>query len=334
MARLTSVSMPPSPVIADLVRELTRTFDRATHKRGAHHQASELLTQASRDPLVLTEALARYVSAPNSLNRKNYPVVAVPVASTPHFELVLNCWIPLPDRRTDLTTKAIHHHGDLLLSTTNVFGPGYEHWLFSSPRWKHGLVHTMSVLDVRPHRLHEVAFVDAHVPHVPLYPKTLSITMALWSTRFDTSWKDHIKRIGFLKRRAATLRTLAIAAGLKRALELKVADDFDFSPVNGGFEAMKERKEFELGPNEDHLQSVFHILQETGNQQLGPLIRKTLATQAIQNATVVTSLLARLDANQPIEGKLSAGHYGIPFANFTAQDIRRVLEATDGPTPF
>lgn len=321
--------MQPNQVTVDLVRALTRVFDHAAHKRAAHHQARPLLEQASREPQLLSDALTRYLSAPESLNRKNYPVVAVPVASTPHFELVLNCWIPLPDRRTDITTKAIHHHGDLLLSTTNVFGPGYEHWLFSAPRLRQGTLHSMRVLDVRPHRLHEVAFVDANVPHVPLYPKALSVTLALWSSRFDTSWKDRVKRIGFLKRRAGQLRTLAIAAGLKKTLELKMAEDFDFFPVPGGFEAMKVRKEFDLGPNEDHLQSVFHVLQETGNARLAGIVRDSLAAHPIANRSAVESLLERLEGDRPIEGRLSAGHYAIPFANFTATDIRRVAVQND-----
>lgn len=318
--------MPAPSAITDLVQELTRTFDRAAHKRAAHHEARHILEQASRDPRVLSGALERYVSRPESLNRKHYPVVALPVASTPHFELVLNCWIPLPDRRTDVTTKAIHHHGDLLLSTTNIFGPGYEHWRFSAARRKQGLVHTMRALDISQHRLHEVAFVDAYVPHVPLYPSALSITMALWSSRLATSWKDRVKRLGALKQRAATLRKLAMAAGLKNRLELKVVDDFDFFPVEGGFEAMKVRKEFELGPNTDHLQSVFHILQETGNARLGTTIKSSLSSNQISNRAAVESLLERLATDEPIDGKLSPHHYGIPFANFTASDIRRVLD--------
>lgn len=192
----------------------------------------------------------------------------------------------------------------------------------------------MAVVDISPHLLHEVAFVDAQVPHVPLYPKALSITMALWSSRFTTSWKDRVKRIGVLKKRAAALRGLAMAAGLKKTLELKVADDFDFFPVDGGFEAMKIRKEFELGPNEDHLQSVFHVLQETGNERLGGVVRKTLASKAIANRAAIDSLLERLVAGRPIEGKLSVGHHGVSFANFTTSDIKRVLDAENRMQEF
>jgi hypothetical protein len=240
---------------------------------------------------------------------------------------VLNCWIPLPNRDTDLTTKAIHHHGDMLLSTVTIFGPGYEHWLFTRPRLKAGLVHTLNAVDVSPHRLHDVAFVDDHVPHVPLYPKSLSVTLALWSSQSDVSIKDRIKRIPVLKRNSAALRNAAVRLGLRQALDLKVVEYFDFFPVPDGFEAMKDRKEFDLGPNEDNLHSLFHVISETGNAALSGVIKQTLASGAVKNRALVESLNAQLAADRSIEGKLSAGHFDVPFANYRAADIRRALAA-------
>ncbi|HEY0714593.1 MAG TPA: hypothetical protein VGF45_18050 [Polyangia bacterium] len=325
--------MPPiSPVMRDLVAALEDIFRRATHKRAAHHLAKPVLEQASRDPRFITEALAKYLALPASFNRLNYPVVSLPVTVNPHFELVVNCWIPLPTAETDVTTKAIHHHGDMLLSTATIFGPGYEHWLFTRPRTKAGLVHTMTAFDASPHRLHEVAFVDDHVPHVPLYPKSLSLTLALWSSQFDVSVMDRVKRIPVLQRNSRILREAAVRIGLRQALALKIPEYFDFFPVDGGFEAMKVRKEFDLGPNEDHLRSLFHVILETGNAPLATIIDRALATGQVTNRPLVESLNAELKAERPIAGKLSAGHYDIPFANYRARDIKRAL-ASQNLTP-
>jgi hypothetical protein len=323
--------------LRDLVDNLVGVFRRASHKRAAHHLARPLLEEASREPRVFTEALAQYLASPEAFNRQNYPVVSVPITANPHFELVVNCWIPLPTRETDVTTKAIHHHGDMLLSTATIFGPGYQHWLFTRPRKKEGassedLVHTMTAVDVRPHRLHEVAFVDDHMPHVPLYPRSLSLTLALWSSQHDVSIVDRVKRIPILKQNSRALRTALIRLGLTRALDLKVVEYFDFFPVAGGFQAMKERKEFDLGPNEDYLFSLFHVISGTGNAALAPIVERTLAGGAVTKAALVSELLARLRADQPIEGKLSPGHYDIPFANYRSADIKRGLGLpTEGP---
>ena len=39
-------------------------------------------------------------------------MVAVPLASNPWFELSINCWIPLPTRETDLSTKAVTNYSN------------------------------------------------------------------------------------------------------------------------------------------------------------------------------------------------------------------------------
>jgi hypothetical protein len=314
-----------SGVMRELVEALKGVFRKATHKRAAHYTARPILEQASRDLRFFSEALAAHLSGPEQFNRLNYPVISVPVTYNPYFELVVNCWIPLPTAETDVTTKAIHHHGDMLLSTATIFGPGYEHWMFTRPRAKHDLVHTMSPIDVRPHRRHEVAFVDDHVPHVPLYPKSLSMTLALWSSQHEVSFKDRLKRVPLLKRNARVLRAAAVRLGLRNTLDLKLPEYFDFFPVAGGFEAMKDRKEFELGPNEDHLHSLFHVIAATDNAHLAGVIQKTLDTGLVNNRQLVESLSRRLAAGEAIEGKLSRGHFDIPFANYRVDDIKRAV---------
>ena len=150
----------------------------------------------------------------------------LPIALNPYFELVVNCWIPLPDRRTDLSTKAIHHHGKLLLSTATIFGPGYEHWTFSPPEpvsakqdyWK------MRLLERAPHPLHHVAFVDAQVAHVPMYPKDLTLTLALWTSSAPTTVRDFVKRVPWVNRNANALRTASDRLGLRKTLDLNVVE--------------------------------------------------------------------------------------------------------------
>jgi hypothetical protein len=318
-------------VVDEVVNELTDVFRKASHKRGAHADAQRVLEQVSRTPAFLREALEAYVPTSEALNRSNYPVIAVPIASNPYFELVLNCWIPLPDRATHISTKAIHHHGTMLLSTATIFGPGYEHWLFTRPRPidEQGTRYRMELLEAARHPLHHVAFVDAWVAHVPIYPADPSITLALWSDSSPTTWKDYVKRIPALKRRDRMLRNLVVRAGLGRALAVKVVDTYDFYPSPTGFVPMKERKEFSSGSNEDHLHSLFCIVQRTGNEHIARDLRNKLGQLALQNPTVVSRLLGQVTSRVPVEGRLSAGHYDVPHANFTTDSIRDSLSALE-----
>ncbi len=313
--------------IREAVAELTRTFRAAGSMHEAHRAATPVMEQLTHQPAFLTAVLERYVADPRSLDRKNYPVVGVNIALNPWFALVANCWIPLPGRETHISTKAIHHHGNMLLTTATLFGPGYEHWMFSRPqRVAEGGAHTMDLLEVAPHPQHHVSFVDAWIAHTPFYPKDLSITLALWSSQFSTKWLDHVKRQRWLSKHAELPKKVATKLGLTRALDLKVVESYDFFPTRTGFEVMRERKEFDLGPTEDHLHSVFHIVQGTGNEHLARTIRRQVPHVKAGRETL-ERLLADLERGTPIEGRLSDGHHGIPYANFTRDDVFRALGA-------
>ncbi len=312
--------------------ELRSIFRRFRDKREAHRQSQPRLEQISREPDFIREALERHVATPERLNTLNYPSVAVEVESNPDFATVLNCWIPLPSHRTDVTTTSIHHHGDMLLTTTTLFGPGYEHWMLSLPRETGPEEYTMRMLEVAPHARHHVLFVDSWTCHVPLYPESLSITLALWSNSKPTSWRDRIKRIPLVKGNEAVLRKFAASAGLKRMLDLKVVDSFDFYPGDLGFRRIKQRIHFPRGSNEDYLQSLFHVIQRTGNEHICAQLRTLLGSGAsLSSPRVVEELTDHLAAGRSIEGRLSPGHYDVPYQNFTRSDIARALGSLSSP---
>jgi hypothetical protein len=316
--------------IREAVRELVGVFQKASSKHEANQAAAPIMEQLTRQPAFLTAVLSKYLMTRGSLDRKNYPVVGMEIASNPWFGLVANCWIPLPGRETHISTKAIHHHGNMLLTTATLFGSGYEHWMFSQPKEidRERGIFEMALLEAAPHPQHHVSFVDAWIAHTPFYPKELSITLALWSNRFDTTWRDHVKRLPGISENANVLRDVAVKMGLRRALDLKVVESYDFFPAQDGFQVMRERKEFELGPVEDHIHSVFHDVQRTGNEHLGRVIRKQLDDGAITvGRPTVERLLVELERGTPIEGRLSSMHHGIPYANFTREDVLGALRA-------
>lgn len=313
--------------------ELVRIFRTSATKHEANVRAKPILEQSSRDPAFLSEVLQKYVETPGALDKGNYPVVGIEIALNPYFGLVANCWIPLPDRRTDVSTKCIHHHGDLLLSTATIFGPGYEHWMFSTPKpVREGSdVYAMDLLEAAPHPKHHVSFVDAWIAHTPLYPADLSITLALWTSRHPVTWRDHAKRLRIFRGREEKLRRLAVKLRLRQALQVKVVESFDYHPSEQGFVVMRDRKEFGLGPNEDHVCSVLHVVQRTGNEHLARNVRRAIDRGAVRTARpTLERLLRDLEKGTPIEGRLSPGHYDVPYANFTRDEIRSALKAVKG----
>ena len=316
--------------IREAEHDLVTVFRTSADKYEANTRAKPILEQLSRDPGFLTAILDRHLRKPGALETTNYPVVAIDIGLNPWFGFVANCWIPLPGRETNIATKAVHHHGTMLLSTVTAWGPGYEHWMFTTPKAideANGL-YAMELVEAAAHPRHHVSFVDKFIAHTPLYPAELSITYALWSNSKPTTWRDHVKRLPGIKGREKTLRDVAVRLGLRRALDVKVVDSFDYYPGSDGFYVMRDRREFERGPVEDHLHSLFHVLQRTGNEHLARTVRRVVDSGGVhQSRATVEELIRHLERGKPIEGRLSKGHYDLPYANFTRAQIERALAA-------
>ena len=319
------------PVIERYLGRLTREFASASSKHEAHQRSRPIIEELTHDPAFLTEAIRKHLATPASLNKKHYPVFSFDIDLNAYFGLVLNCWIPLPDASTNMSTKLVHHHGDMLLTTGTLFGPGYEHWTFEKPQPNPNGTYTLKHITHVVHPHHNVDFVDSYIAHCPFYPPSLTITAALWSSRFPTTWKDKVKRWPIFRGREATLRKLAATIGLAKSLELKIVQDFDFYPTPQGFRSITDRVEFELGPNDDHLQSFFHIVQKTGNTSLLPELKR--AAEHVENRATYERLLKELESGKDIPGKLSAKHYGQPRLNFTRDELLAAVAAQEASTP-
>ena len=85
----------------------------------------------------------------------------------------------------------------------------------------------------------------------------------------------------------------------------------------------RDRSELPLGPNEDFLYSLFHVLQEMGQAELGRSIEDRL--DDVENRTLVERLLRDLRAGRPIESRLSPGHFGQERFHFTDRTIARAI---------
>lgn len=316
--------------VAETLQRLKQIFRSAPTKRAAHEQSAEVVRGAATNPEFLTSVLRSFVSDPKNLERENYPVIGIVVESNPDFDFVAHAWIPHPDGETDLSTKAIHHHGELMLTTATAFGPGYEHWTFTTPeRMGAGDDRfSMQLIDRGMHELHEVAFVDAGIAHVPMFPPGLTVTYCLWSNRGETTWKDNLKRVPVIQRHSGALRRVVTRLGLARQLAVTNVEYFDFHPTPAGFVGMPEREEFRRGPNADHVRNLLFTLRESGNQELADDVERSLAAgPVLDDPAEARELLEDLRADRPIVPRLSHWHHGAPEANFRAADIQAALQA-------
>ena len=310
------------------ISALQSTFRSTSDKHAAHMRCRPILLDMSGDPSVFRAALERHILQPGSLNVRYYARIQLDIELNAYYALVANCWMPLPGHETHVSTYSIHHHGTWLLTTVTSFGPGYEQWMFTRPEPLDHVqqLYAMEDRERSPHPLHHVAFVDAYEPHVPFRPPSLTVTFSLWCNQSPAKWKDHLRRLPGMRGMEDGLQRLAAKAGVAKIHGPKVVEPFDFYPAVDGFRGIKEPLELEIGPNDEYLYSLFHIIQQTGNEELVPLIEERLnGNEAIENPALVRSLIKDLRIGTPIEARLSGGHHGLPETNFTMQEVERTV---------
>ena len=314
------------------IGQLKTIFRDAPNKHEANYRSAEVLSEMSDDPVFFTEVLERHVKNPANLNTLHYPVVGIDIELNEDFGLVANCWIPLPDKSSSISTKAIHHHGDMLLSTVTAFGTGYEHWTFETPVLvdAQAELYELKLLERAPHPRHHVAFVDAYIAHLPLYPPDMTITYALWSSRFPTTWKDKLKRMPIMSKNSARLKSIAAKLGVSKQLDLKIVEYFDFYPTEAGFCGIRNREEFPRSTNDDYLASLFHVIQQTENAHLASTIRAAVNTDVkLVDRPGILQYVEALERGNPISGRLSPGHFNVPRANFSREEILAAISAQE-----
>jgi hypothetical protein len=333
-----AVTYKDFPALRKNVDEILAIFKANPDKHAAHKAATPILEAMTHDPQVLADILELNFSQPGFFARTNYPVPNLGIDSNPYFDMHVNCWVPLPDKNTNMSTKALHHHGPMLLSTATAFGPGYEHWMLSFPERidEHSDLYGMQLIDRSHHYRHHVAFVDKYIVHVPMYIPSLTMTYALWTNSKPTTWRDRLKRVKFFQRNQAKLRKLLTQMGLAKALDIKPLENLDFYPADGGFKQLRFRDqvEFKRGPTSDYLQSIFYVIQQTSGDRYADRIEQIVKAEpklAAADREIALSLIAKLRSGEEIEPKMTAElHYGFEYANFTAEQIEHALATQAG----
>ncbi len=323
------MTRPGDGVLARYVRALDVAF-RAPNKHLAQEQARNVLLDMAADERALRATVARHLSQTESLNTKNFPSLGFEISTTPHYALVANAFFPHPRADTDVTCNSVHHHGEMLLTTVTAFGSGYEHWRFTTPEVLDPQRHLfrIALVDRELHKRGHASFVDAYMPHAVMFPRSLTLTYALWSSRRRVRWTDHVKRWRLFRGREKALRAVAVRLGLRRALDLKVARYFDYYPVDGGFCGMRERQQFERGSNEDYLQNLFFIMQQTQCDDLAVDIERHLGSGRVMNVLAVRRFLEKLRRGEPMAPRFSDRiHMDIPHMNFKSDAILRNVSA-------
>lgn len=303
------------------VGKIATIFKEEKDRYKAHEKATPVLREMGADPEVLFDVFRYNLSNPEFIEKKrHYPTLAFDIYQDKNIGINGNCFMPVPDRRQDLSIVSIHHHGKLLLTTVATFGPGYHSVLF-----KKGFSFDKTTLDARLemekyYQFYKgsVEFVDADQPHVVFFPESPSITYAMFTYKDVNNTVQALKNNAVIKALKEPIRKTMNALGLTKKAGINVVEYFDFYPENGGFKTLKNRIDFQVGDNDNFLTNVFFVLQKAGFNDFDFLHK---LKEKYPDKKHLHQLIGKLEDNVPINDEFYDFHRNVKFVNYTKDEI-------------
>jgi|GEM_PF-886408 len=309
--------------------ELERIFKTHKDPYRSHEMSRKVLQEMSEDPAFLPHLIRKHLANPENYNRPHFPLPGMTLAETPYFTCYAHFWFGnMPQREQGRSVTCVHHHGALLLTTIALYGPGCEVWLFSRPReTAEGGIFNMEHIVQHQNSVRSFTFVDTGQPHLIFPPESLSITVALWSRHTRAPFLNALKTHPLIRENKQTFLKISHLFRLSDTLQINEVINFDFVPLELGFQAVPQRLQYPYASNEDYLVNLFHIVEETENQDQVSVILELLEKKedAFKSRSLIQSLARRLEKGDKIPARVSECHRFVQGLNVTKAEVRRAL---------
>jgi hypothetical protein len=310
------------PNLDTYIEKLKSVF-RTNDYRIAHAKSKYILLEMAKDNSVLFEIIKRNLSSPGFFSKKRInPVIAFDIEKNKDFSITAHCWMPLPDRATNISHQSIHHHGRLLLTSVSPLGEGYESIIFKKEfkMDKDKGVAEMKIEKKYKNPKYNIEFVDSFTPHVVFYPNDFSITYAMWSYDKKDGVLATLRQSKFIQNnKKAILKILRKLGALKR-VGVNVLEYFDFYPDGKKIQAMQDRVMYPVGSNENFIHNLFYILQKIGFDDK-EFVRKLKTSLTKEEVAVAEKPMDKFLNDVPIEDTFDPIHLNVPKINFSKQQL-------------
>ncbi len=291
--------------------------------RVAHEKAKSILLSMAKDKSVLFDIIRQNLSAPGFFSQKRInPVIAFEIIKNKDFSITAHCWMPLPDRATNMTHQSVHHHGRLLLTSVSPFGEGYESIIFKKgfELNKEQGTAKMQIEKIYKNPCHNIEFIDSFTPHVVFYPSDFSITYAMWSYDKKDGLIATLRQSKFMQSNKKIVMNVLRKLGVLNRIGVNVLEYFDFYPEKKQLNALKDRVMYPVGSNENFVHNVFYILQRVGFDDL-EFIKKLKTQLSPEERTVVEKPMNHFLNGEPIQDLFDPVHLNIPKINFSKEEL-------------
>lgn len=308
------------------VTEIASIFQKEKDRYRAHQLATPVLKAMGADREVLFDVFRKSLSDDEFISKiRHYPTLAFEIYQDKNVGISGNCFMPVPDRRTDLSVVSIHHHGKLLLTTVAAFGPGYHSLLFKKGFTidKDSLITKLEVQKDYQFTEGSIEFVDSDQPHVVFFPSGPSITYAMWAYRDVQAATQLLKNTFLVRKFKEPIRRTLKILGLVDKAGINVVEYLDFYPESGQIKALKDRVVFEGGDNENFLNNVFYVLQTAGFNDFDFLDQ--LKSKHPSNR-ILHELIDKLKNSIPISDLFYDFHKNVKYVNFPKKEIMEAIQ--------
>ncbi|MBD0294510.1 MAG: hypothetical protein ICV84_04785 [Flavisolibacter sp.] len=291
--------------------------------RVAHEKAKSILLSMAKEKSVLFDIIRQNLSAPGFFSQKRInPVIAFEIIKNKDFSITAHCWMPLPDRATNMTHQSVHHHGRLLLTSVSPFGEGYESIIFKKgfELNKEQGTAKMQIEKIYKNPCHNIEFIDSFTPHVVFYPSDFSITYAMWSYDKKDGLIATLRQSKFMQSNKKIVMNVLRKLGVLNRIGVNVLEYFDFYPEKKQLNALKDRVMYPVGSNENFVHNVFYILQRVGFDDL-EFIKKLKTQLTSEELTVVEKPMNQFLNGEPLQDSFDPVHLNIPKINFSKEEL-------------
>ena len=308
--------------LEDHISELKKIFSENQDRYKAHELSRPILLELASDQRYFRQIIEKNLGFPEFGNQKRItPVVALDIEVNDMFSFLAHCWLPQPDRDTEMSNQSIHHHGDLLLTSVASLGPGYDSILFKKGFSfdKESLLASMEIEKVYKNPYMNIEFIDVNTPHIVFYPDSLSVTYALWSN-YKPKTNEKFRKFGFLQKNRRKIRKLMDMLNLSKAFDLNSYHYVDFFPSEGKVYVMKDRIRYPLGSADSFAHGFFAILDQVGYDNFD-LLEEMLVKHKNENSALYEKLIAKLRNGEKIEDHYEESHLNIAKVNIKKDEV-------------
>ena len=154
-----------------------------------HKKASKYLSKFSSKDFIVKVYKEKINEIRNSESNNLFPNFEF--FNNKHFSLRFNFFIKNERLESNEGIYLIHHHGNNILTTQMIYGPGYRAINFESKKYP------LVVKKKIHHQLKNTYSIDEYTPHIIFNVESFSVTCNLWTTSLQNIESSQIDRENF-----------------------------------------------------------------------------------------------------------------------------------------